>query len=171
MTFFRDTSFLFSLTIKMVMVYMLIEPRYSRKKNHLLACAMLAPIVLLNLILFVTLNAQQYTTLLFFFLTLPSIIIFWVLSKHRDARFIFTLCMVDTLAIEIGHITNIIDFYIPGDTYLFMFFPVWSFFRCFCFGSTKSSSLSIWTCNSIRKQAGGLSPLSACYSMYSLRLR
>ena len=122
MTIFRDSSFLFSLAIKMVMVYMLIEHRYPKKKSIILASAMFAPIVLVNLVLFVTLDAQQYTTLLFFFLTLPSIVIYWVLLKHRDARFIFALCMVDTLAIEIGHITNIIDFYIPGDTYLFMFF-------------------------------------------------
>ena len=122
MIIFRDISFLFSLSIKMVMVYMLIEHRYPRKKSNLLAAAMFAPIVLINLTLFIRLDAQQYTTLLFFWLTLPSIVIFWILSRHRDARFIFTLCMVDTLAIEIGHITNIIDYYISENTYLFMFF-------------------------------------------------
>ena len=122
MIIFRDISFLFSLAIKMVMVYMLIEHRYPRKKSNLLAAAMFAPIVLINLTLFIRLDAQQYTTLLFFWLTLPSIVIFWILSRHRDARFIFTLCMVDTLAIEIGHITNIIDYYISENTYLFMFF-------------------------------------------------
>ena len=122
MTVFRDISFLLSLAIKMAMVYMLIEHRHPKKKSHFLACAMFVPIVVVNLTLFVVLEAQQYTTLLFFFLTLPSIAVYWFLSKHRDARFIFTLCMVDTLAIEIGHITNIIDFYISNGTYLFMFF-------------------------------------------------
>ena len=96
MIIFRDISFLFSLAIKMVMVYMLIEHRYPRKKSNLLAAVMFAPIVLINLTLFIRLDAQQYTTLLFFWLTLPSIVIFWILSRHRDARFIFTLCMVDT---------------------------------------------------------------------------
>ncbi|MEE1154207.1 MAG: GHKL domain-containing protein [Acutalibacteraceae bacterium] len=122
MTILRDISVLFSLTIKMFMVYILIEHRYPKNKSLLLACAMFAPVIVINIFLFITLEPQRYTMFLFFFLTLPSIVIFWILSKHRDSRFIFTLCMVDTLAIEIGHITNIIDFYIPGDTCFFMFF-------------------------------------------------
>lgn len=140
MTILRDISVLFSLTIKMFMVYMLIEHHYKKKKRNILTAIMFTPVITVNIYLFVTLDPQRYTTMLFFFLTLPSIVIFFILSKRKDARFIFTLCMVDTVSIEVGHITNIIDFYISGDTYLFMFFSRLVIFPL----------LLVWTCKWFR---------------------
>lgn len=79
------------------------------------------PLILLNIVLFVVLGADQYGALMLLSLSLPSCIIFWFLAKYRDGRFFFTFCMVDTIVLEIIYITNILNYYITPDSYLLMF--------------------------------------------------
>ena len=54
-------------------------------------------------------------------LSLPSLIVFWILAKNRDGRFFFTFCLVDTVVLEIIYVTQILNFYITPNSYIFMF--------------------------------------------------
>lgn len=39
-------------------------------------------------------------------MTLPSLVLFFALSKYRDARFFLTFCFVDTVSLIVGYITR-----------------------------------------------------------------
>ena len=121
MTILRDISILWSFIHVLVLFIFLYESRFSKKKTFIWTLAVMTPLIVLNMILYFLLGPQLTGGALIMLTgTLPSLIFFWIMAKHRDGRFLFTFCMVDTLSYEIICITNIIDFYL-GETYIFMF--------------------------------------------------
>ena len=121
MTILRDISILWSFIHVLVLFIFLYESRFSKKKTLIWTLAVMTPLIVLNMILYLVLGPQLTGgALIMLTCTLPSLIFFWIMAKHRDGRFFFTFCMVDTLSYEIMCITNIIDFYL-GETYIFMF--------------------------------------------------
>lgn len=79
------------------------------------------PLIILNLGLFIILGSETYLQLMLLICSLPSFIFFWLIAKYRDGRFLFTFCIIDTIVLEIIYITNIIDFFLPGNNYIFLF--------------------------------------------------
>jgi len=121
MTILRDISILWSFIHVLILFISLYESRYSKKKTIIWTVATMAPLIVFNMILFFKLGPQLTGgALIMLTCTLPSLIFFYIMAKHRDGRFLFTFCMVDTLSYEIMCITNIIDFYL-GESYIFMF--------------------------------------------------
>lgn len=120
MTFLKDFSVLWSLLHTLLLFLLLFESRYPRKKTLILSLATMLPLILVNTVIFLVIGAERYMTALLLTCSLPSLIFFWFLAKHRDGRFFFTFCMVDSIILEIIYITNILDFYL-GNTYIFMF--------------------------------------------------
>ena len=133
MEFGRNVSIFWSLSFTLVLFLMLFTPRYSQKKTMGITLATMAPLILANFILAMRIPPDTYGVLLLLTASLPSMIVFWLLSKKRDGRFFFTFCMVDTIVLEIMYITQIINYYISPYTNIFMFtsrlvvFPVMSF--------------------------------------------
>jgi len=72
----------------------------------------------------------------FFTCTIPSAILFFILSQYRDGRFFFLFCLTDTISFWLLQITNFMD-RLAGDTYVVMLitrlilFPLaeWLFWR------------------------------------------
>ena len=121
MEILKDISVLWSLIHTLVMFLFLFESRYPKKKTIVLTLVTMIPLIIVNLVLFMVLGLDRYGTLMLLTLSLPSCIVFWLLAKHRDGRFFFTFCMVDTTVLEIVYITNILNHYITPNTYLLMF--------------------------------------------------
>lgn len=121
MTVLRDFSVLYAIIFRMIMLFYLFESRFPKKKCLKIYMGTQIPLTLINLLIFTQVGPQIYMTLLILTLTLPSLIMLGFLAKHRDCRSLFTLLMVDTVVIEIIDITNILEFYISGDIYLFTF--------------------------------------------------
>lgn len=121
MEILKDISVVWSLIHTLVMFLLLFESRYSRKKTITLTVATMAPLILINFLLFILVGFEKYGTLMLATLSLPSCVVFYVLSKYRDGRFFFTFCMVDTTVLEILYITNILNHYLTPDTYIVMF--------------------------------------------------
>jgi len=121
MTILRDISMLWSMIHTLVLFMFLFESRYPKKKTLSITLFTMIPLIIVNLILFVILGFDRYGTLMLLTLSVPSCIILWILSKHRDGRFFFTFCMVDTIILEIVYITNLLNLYISPDNYIFMF--------------------------------------------------
>lgn len=130
----REISILWSLLHTLVMFFLLFEPRFSQRKTMTVSLATMIPLIAVNTGLAFTVDADTMGTLLLLTLSLPSLIIFWVLAKNRDGRFFFTFCFVDTVSLEIIFITQIVDFYVSPETNLFMFvvrllaFPIFEWF-------------------------------------------
>lgn len=120
MTILRDVSLVYASFFSLVMLMILFESRFPRKKTLYLTLFLMVPLLLVNCILLLILGPQKMSTLLLVTCTLPSLIFFWILAKHRDGRFFFTFCLADTLVLEIIHITTVLDFF-WGNRYIFMF--------------------------------------------------
>lgn len=65
--------------------------------------------------------------------TLPSLFFFLYMSKDRGGRFFFTFCLVDTIALWIITVTNLLDFYLHGQCVVMLVsrliaFPLMEFF-------------------------------------------
>ena len=120
MEILRDISMLWSMVHTLVLFLFLFESRYPRKKTATLVLATMVPLILVNLLLFVLLGFNRYGTLMLLTLSLPSCVIFYLLSKYRNGRFFFTFCMVDTVALEVVYVTNILNHYLTPNSYLFM---------------------------------------------------
>lgn len=121
MTILRDLSMLWSMIHTLILFLFLFESRYPKKKTVSITLLTMLPLLVINLLLFIVLGFEGYGTLMLATLSLPSCIFFWLLAKHRDGRFFFTFCMVDTTVLEIVYITNLLNPYISPDSYLFMF--------------------------------------------------
>ena len=122
MEILRDISLLWTMIHTLVMFLFLFESRFSNKKTVSITLAGMIPLCIINLILFIVLGFDTYGTLMLATLSLPSLIFFWFMTKHKDGRFFFTFCMVDTTVLEIVYITNILNHYLTPDSYLVMFF-------------------------------------------------
>lgn len=121
MELLKDISIIWSLLHTLVLFLFLFESRYSREKTITITLATMIPLSIMNLLLFAFLGANAYGTLMLLTLSLPSCVVFWIMSKHRDGRFFFTFCMVDTIVLEIIYISNIINHYLTPQTYLVLF--------------------------------------------------
>ena len=122
MEILRDISMVWSMIHTLVLFLFLFEPRYSKRKTLTLTVSTMLPLIVVNLVLFALLGFNRYGTLMLLTLSLPSCIVFYLLSKYRNGRFFFTFCMVDTCVLEIVYITNIVNHYLTPNSYLVMFF-------------------------------------------------
>lgn len=120
MTILRDISTTYASFFSLVLLMILFESRYSKKRTTMLTLFLMGPLLLANFLLLFIVGPQKMSTLLLLTCTLPSLIFFFVLAKYRDGRFFFTFCLADTLVLEIIHATAVLDFFL-GDTYIFMF--------------------------------------------------
>ena len=120
MTILRDISLVYASFFSLVILIILFESRYPRKKTMWLTLFLMVPLLLVNFVMLFILGPQKMSTLLLLTCSLPSLVFFLVLAKHRDGRFFFTFCLADTLVLEIIHMTTVLDFFL-GNTYIFMF--------------------------------------------------
>lgn len=114
-TLFRDLSTMWASCFSFVIFLFLFRPRYSLKKTVIWTAALMVPLMLGNIVLFLLVGPEKMSMLLLLTCSLPSMIFFWFLSRYRDGRFFFAFCFADTLMLEIIHATTIIDFY-AGNT-------------------------------------------------------
>ena len=119
MTILRDLSTMWVSCFSLVLLLVLLESRYPVKRTVFLSVALMGPLLAANFVLLFLLGPEVMSTLLLLTCSLPSLVFFWFLARHRDGRFLFTFCMSDTLMLLILHSTSILDFFL-GDTYIFM---------------------------------------------------
>jgi len=114
----------------------LFEPRRSWKVTLAVGFAGWAAILAGNTFLMVWKGPSIIMRAAFFTCTIPSALLFFVLSQYRDGRFFFLFCLTDTLSFWVLQVTNFMD-RLTGDTYVVMLitrlllFPLleWFFWR------------------------------------------
>ncbi|MCI5690452.1 MAG: GHKL domain-containing protein [Clostridiales bacterium] len=120
MTILRDASLACSSLFSLIILAILFDSRYPPKKTLRLMLCWMMPLLLGNIVLLVLLGPQKMSLLLLLTCSLPSLLFFWFLSKHRDGRFFFTFCLVDTLVLEVIYISALLDFFL-GNRFIVMF--------------------------------------------------
>lgn len=121
MTILRDLSMLWSLFHILILFMLLYRSRYPRKKTILLTGATMGLLILLNMTGLIIYGSEIMGKVFILTCTLPSLLVFWLISKDRNGRFFFTFCLADTVALWIIAVTNVADFYFGGQQYILMF--------------------------------------------------
>ncbi len=119
MTIIRDASTMYASMFSLVLFMILFESRYPRRRIMILTLTLMVPLMIVNFVLLLMLGPVAMSTLLLITCSLPSLVFFWFLAKHRDGRFFFTFCFTDTIMLEVIDLTSVLDFFL-GNTYLFM---------------------------------------------------
>ena len=119
MTIIREASTIYASMFSLVLFMILFESRYPRKRTMILTLTLMVPLMIVNFVLLIILGPVVMSTLLLITCSLPSLVFFWILAKHRDGRFFFTFCFADTIMLEVIDLTSVLDFFL-GNTYLFM---------------------------------------------------
>ena len=121
MMILRDIALLWAMLHVFVIVASLFESRYSYRKTPLVLLAILFPIVALNAALFLLLGAEKMGQIVLLTGSFPSLLVFFMLSRYRDARICFTFFLTNTMAFTGVVLTHIIDYYLVGNQLIFFF--------------------------------------------------
>lgn len=119
MTILRDISFLWSMLHVVVLFLLLFEPRYSWEATLIAGFAGCWGMLSVNTLAMLWRGHGIIMSIAFFTCTLPSMLLFFILSKYRDGRFFFLFCLTDTMSFWILQITNFLD-RLAGDTCVVM---------------------------------------------------
>ncbi len=117
MTILRDISFLWSMLHVLVIFLLFFIPRYPWGRTLLISFAGAGTLLICNVLAMYWLGHGIIMSIAFFTCTLPTLALFYVLSKYRDGRFFFLFCVSDTLCFWLLQLTNFLD-RLAGDTYV-----------------------------------------------------
>ena len=92
-------------------------PRYPWGRTLLISFAGAGTLLICNVLAMYWLGHGIIMSIAFFTCTLPTLALFYVLSKYRDGRFFFLFCVSDTLCFWLLQLTNFLD-RLAGDTYV-----------------------------------------------------
>lgn len=104
-----------SMFVVIVIFLILFEPRYSLKRYLCSLIPFMAVWFGFNLYVLFSCGVDTQGKYTLFTATLPSLLYFWVVAKHRDGRFFFTFCLVDTTLIWVMLVTGLIDYAVGSE--------------------------------------------------------
>lgn len=119
MTILRDISFLWSMFHVVIFLLLLFKPRCSWRTALILSFAGVGTLLCVNVLLMYWLGHGIIMSIAFFTCTLPSLLIFFLLSEYRDGRFFFLFCLSDTMSFWLMQLTNLLD-RMAGETYVML---------------------------------------------------
>lgn len=124
----RQLSMLWSLFHILILFTLLYRSKYNQKKTIILTGAAMGPLIFLNIAGLVLFGMEFMGKIFIFTCTLPSLVFFYLISKDRNWRFLFTFCFADTAAYWVIIVTNLLDFYLGGGKCILMFLSRLAFF-------------------------------------------
>lgn len=110
----------------------LIEPRFSWRKTLSLYAGVMIPTFAFDLYYYGLYGSERGGQASLLIITLPTLILFFFLSKYRDGRPIFTYFFINCLSLEIILITNILNTYLTPETYYINFFGRLALYTLLC---------------------------------------
>ncbi len=119
MLILRDISFLWSMLHTVVLFLILFEPRCTWRTALTVGFAGVGTLLVVNVLLMYHFGGGIVMSASFLTCTIPTLLIFFLLSKYRDGRFFFLFCLTDTMCFWVLQITNLLD-RATGSTYAVM---------------------------------------------------
>lgn len=120
-TIFRDLSLIWTMIHCCIMFMLLFQSRYTAKKTNILTATVILPLTVVNMLNVFYLGIERAGQLMVITSVLPSLILFFIMAKNRDTRFLFTFCVVDTIVLEVLIATNLLDTFLGFGNYIVMF--------------------------------------------------
>lgn len=133
MAILRDISFLISMLHTIILFLILFKPRFSWRTTILGGVLGGGTLLGVNTLLMLHRGSGIIMSVAFFTCTIPTLLLFLLLSYYRDGRFFFLFCLSDTMCFWLLQITNLLD-RAAGNDYVVMLisrlvlFPVAEYF-------------------------------------------
>lgn len=105
----RDISVIWVLIHCIIMFSLLYESKYPFKKANIITAAFVIPLITLNMASVFFLGDDMAMKLCVLTCVIPSFVFFFFMAKHRNMKFVFTFCLVDTIILWILLLTRILD--------------------------------------------------------------
>ena len=121
MEILRDLSIFWAMFHVIFVFIMLFRSRYAKKKTLLLAGSGMGLLMVANGVALIWFGIDVLGKIFLFTCSVPSFILFYVMSADKRFRFLLTFCLADTSCLWIMAVTNLLDFYLGGGQYVIMF--------------------------------------------------
>ncbi len=121
MTLLMELSVFWGMIHVIFLFLMLFRSRYTKKKTMLIGCIGMGLLMVINGAGLVIFGLEALGKAFLFTCSVPSFLLFYVLSSDKRFRFLFTFCLADTTCIWIMAATNLLDYYLGGGKYILMF--------------------------------------------------
>ncbi len=107
MTIFLD---IFTAMSCLIIYGKMIEPKYNRFLSKIImysgSMIMIGSYIVLRYIINVDVDGLAFLTM-----TIPSFILFFILSKYKDGRFVVTFCAIDTIIGSVSFVGSVVGWY------------------------------------------------------------
>lgn len=120
MTIFRDLSILVLLSNTIAMFLLVFESKYSRRVTAIATAIFSAVIIVANMLLLFAVDVNRLSQLFPLTFTLPYFMYLFIMSRYKNARFLFTFFSVGIASSCITVITGLIP-PLPGDWHYVLF--------------------------------------------------
>lgn len=121
MTILRDISIYWAMFHVLILFILLFRSRLNRKKTVLTAGIGMGMLLILNGAGLMIFGIDTFSKVFLLTCSIPSFILFYVLSADRKFKFLLSFCLADTLCLWLMAVTNLLDFYLGGGQYVLMF--------------------------------------------------
>ncbi len=120
MIILRDISIFWAMFHVLFLFIILFRPRFSKKKTVITISIVMGILMLLNAVGLVIYGFDALTKVFLFTCSIPSFILFYVMSADKKFKFLFTFCLADTTSMWIMAVTNLFDWYFGDGSYVLM---------------------------------------------------
>lgn len=140
MEILQDLSIFWAMLHVIFLFIILFRSRYSQKRTVIIAGIGMGILMLANGIGLWIFGFAVIGKVFLLTCSIPSFLLFYVLSANKRFRFLLTFCLADTVCLWVMAVTNLLDYYFGGGQYVLMFisrllvfpvleFCVWKFLR------------------------------------------
>lgn len=121
MTILRDLSIYWAMFHVVFLFILLFRSRLNRKRTLLIAGSGMGILMILNGAGLIIFGIDTLSKIFLFTCSVPSFILFYVMSADRRFKFLLSFCLADTICMWLMAVTALLDCYLGGGRYVLMF--------------------------------------------------
>lgn len=121
MTLLRDISIFWAMFHVIFLFLALFRSRFTRKKTIAAAGIGMGFLMAANGAGLIVFGFDVLSKAFLFTCSIPSLILFYVMSADKRFKFLLSFCLADTVCLWVMAVTNLLDFYLGGGKYVLMF--------------------------------------------------
>lgn len=121
MAILRDISIFWAMFHVIFLFLMLFRPRFTRKTTMAAAGIGMGLLMVINGAGLIIAGFEAMSKAFLFTCSIPSFILFYVMSEDKRFKFLLSFCLADTTCLWIMAVTNLLDYYLGGGQYVLMF--------------------------------------------------